>query len=169
METNQLPKYDMSDNETGCCPRFKSEGWDGQELHFEDKRFVRAETRSIFHIPVNMGAVFPRTFAAIEAAQAMNADDFIVMSHDSSPWKGEHLFAVSGDVPGQEMVRVSGDFMTKVFEGPFKDVPKWEKVMKAYVEGRGKSVRKTYYFYTTCPMCAKHYGENYVVAVSEVQ
>jgi hypothetical protein len=169
METNRLPKYDMSDNPTGCCPRFKAEGWDGQELHFEDKRFVKAKTRSIFHIPLNMGSVFPSTFGAIEAAQAKNDDDFIVLSRDPSPWRSEHYFSVTRDVPEQEMVSMTGDFMTKVFEGPFKDAGKWEKEMAAYVESRGRTVKKTYYFYTTCPKCAKQYGKNYVVAVSEVQ
>ena len=169
MDTNQLPKYDMSDNPTNCCPRFKPEGWDGQELHFNDKLFVRAETRSIFHIPLNMSSVFPRTFGAIEAQQARNEDDFIVMSHDPSPWKGEHYFAVTREVPGQEMVHLSGDYLTKVFEGPYKDAAKWEKEMQQFVASRGRTVKKTYYFYTTCPKCAKQYGENYVVAVSEVQ
>jgi hypothetical protein len=32
MQTNQLPFYDDSVNETGCCPRFDSTGWDGQGL-----------------------------------------------------------------------------------------------------------------------------------------
>lgn len=95
MKTNQLPKYDMSDNPTNCCPRFKAVGWDGQELHFEDKLFVKAETRSIFHIPINFASVFPRTFGAIESVQPRNEDDFIVLSHDPSPWRGEHYFSVA--------------------------------------------------------------------------
>lgn len=41
MELNKLPFYDASDNPTGCCPRFKPEGWDKQELHFKDKPFVK--------------------------------------------------------------------------------------------------------------------------------
>ncbi|MHB0915061.1 MAG: hydrolase [Thermoleophilia bacterium] len=168
MDTNQLPRYDMSDNPTGCCPRFKAEGWDGQELHFEDKLFVKARTRSIFHIPVNFGSVFPRTFAAIEAVQEKNEDDFIVMSQDTSPWTGEHYFAVDRDIPGQEMARLSGDFMTRVFEGPYKDMGKWDVEMAQYVASRGKVAEKSYFFYTTCPKCAKHYGKNYVVAVTQV-
>jgi hypothetical protein len=169
MDTNKTPKYDMSDNPTGCCPRFKPEGWDEQELHFEDKKFVKAETKSIFHIPINMGKVFPRTMTAIEAAKSGSGDEFIVLSRDSSMWRGEHFFSVDRDVPGQEMAQLSGDFLTKVFEGPYKDVPKWEKAMQEFVESRGKTLKKSYFFYTTCPKCAKVYGKNYVVAVVEVQ
>ncbi len=169
MNTNTLPNYDASDNPTGCCPRFNPEGWNDQTLHFEEKPFVRVETRSIFHIPINMGSVFPRTFAHIEAADARRNDDFVVLSFEVSPWKAEHLFSVTKPVPEYEMVALSGDFLTKVFEGPFRKVSQWEKAMKDHAEGKGRRLKKTYFFYTTCPKCAKTYGKNYVVAVSEVE
>jgi len=169
MEINALPKYDMSDSPTKCCPRFKPEGWDEMELHFKDKLFVKAKTISIFHIPLNMGTVFPRTFKAIEKANAKRDDELIILSHDPSAWTGEHYFSVTKDVPGQEMVHLTGDFLTKVFEGPYKDTPKWHKEMEKHVNEKGKQVSKIYYFYTTCPKCARHYGKNYVVAVAKVR
>ena len=169
MEINALPKYDMSDNPTNCCPRFNTEGWDEQELHFKDKLFVKAKTRSIFHIPINMGSVFPKILSAIEKAHAMDEDEFIALSYDPSAWTGEHYFSVTKDVPGQEMVHLSGDYLTKVFEGPYKNAPKWEKQMETFVNSKGKQVKKTYFFYTTCPKCAKYYGKNYVVGVAEIQ
>lgn len=168
MEINALPKYDMSENPTNCCPRFISEGWDEQDLHFKDKLFVKAETRSIFHIPINMHSVFPKTLLAIEKADAMSEDNFIVLSYDPSSWKGEHYFSVTKDVPGQEMVYITGDYLTKVFEGPYKNALKWGKEMETFVKEKGKQMKKLYFFYTTCPKCAKFYGKNYVVAVSEI-
>jgi hypothetical protein len=51
MQTNALPDCDMSVNTTGCCPKFNPQGWDAQELHFRDKPFVRATTRSLMHVP----------------------------------------------------------------------------------------------------------------------
>ena len=169
METNALPHYDTSDNPTNCCPRFNPEGWDEQELHFKDKLFVKAKTKSLFHIPLNMGSVFSKTIGAIEKTHAVNMDQFIVLSNDPSAWNAEHYFAVTQEVPGQEMVQMTGDFMTKVFEGPYKNAPKWEKEMQDFVESKGKHVKKTYFFYTTCPKCAKVYGKNYMVAVVELQ
>ena len=169
LEKNALPHYDTSDNETGCCPRFNPEGWDEAELHFENKPFVRAETKSIFHIPMNMGSVFSKTFRDIEKAGAHSDDDFIVLSRDLSNWKGEHFFSVTGDVPGHESIRISGDFITKVFEGPFRNMGSWEREVESFVASRGMATPKTYYFYTTCPKCAKVYGKNYVVAIAEVE
>ena len=169
MDINALPRYDMSDRPTNCCPRFNPDGWDEQELHFKDKRFIKATTRSLFHIPLNIGSVFPKSFKAIEDADAQDENDFIVLSYDPSAWTGEHYFSVSKDVPGQEMVQMTGDYLTHVFEGPYKNVAKWEKEMEALVAEKGKKAKKTYFFYTTCPKCAKHYGKNYLVAVTELE
>jgi hypothetical protein len=167
MDINALPKYDMSDNPTNCCPRFKPDGWDEQELHFKNKLFLKADTCSLFHIPINMGSVFKKTFDAIDKEDARSSDQFIVLSYDPSAWNEEHYFAVTKEIPNQEMVYLTGDYLTKVFEGPYKNAPKWEKDMEAFVESKGKKSGKTYFFYTTCPRCAKYYGKNYMVAVSE--
>ena len=105
---------------------------------------------------------------AIEAANAVDTEQVIVMSIDPSAWRAEHYFAVTRDVPGQEMVRLSGNYMTKVFEGPYKNAPQWEKEMQAYVRSKGKQPGKVYFFYTTCPKCAKAYGKNYVIGIAEV-
>jgi hypothetical protein len=169
MKTNKLPSYDASDNPTECCPRFNPEGWNGQDLHFADKLFVRAQTRSLFHIPINMGRVFKRVSSAIQAAGAQSDTQYIVLSHDLSPWSSEHYFAVAKDVPGEETCRLSGDFVTKVFEGPYGNAPKWERELENSVKARGQRLEKVYFFYTTCPRCAKHYGKNYVVGVAQVQ
>ena len=167
MKTNQIPKYDIYDKPTGCCPKFNPEGWDGQNLHFKDKLFVKVKTRSLFHIPINMGKVFPKTFAQIEKAQALDENDCIVLSYDPSPWTGEHYFSVKHEVAGLENIRLSGDYYTKVFEGPYKNVPKWEKQLRQIVEKQMKKAKKVYFFYTTCPKCAKVYGKNYLVALAQ--
>ena len=169
MKTNTLPKYDMNNKPTGCCPKFDPKNWDDQKLRFKDKPFVRVKTKSFFHIPLNIGSVFPKTFETIMKENAFSEDDFIILSHDPSPWTGEHFFSVTKEIPVLETIKMTGNFITKVFEGPFKDAPKWEKEMERTVRDKGLKIRKTYYFYTTCPKCAKVYGKNYVVAVSETE
>ncbi len=168
MRTNDLPVYDMSVNTTGCCPKFNPEGWDAQELHFRDKRFVRATTRSVMHLPVNMGNVFSRVLDHIQKADAMDASHYIVLSRDTSAFAGEHLFAVTKDVPGEEMTVLSGDFITKVFEGPYREARHWYDEMTDLVRARGSEPKSLWFFYTTCPKCAKAYGKNYVVGVAQL-
>lgn len=84
MQTNALPRYDDSVNTTGCCPRFNPDGWDGREIVFDDKKFARATTKSLMHVPLNMGRVFSRVQRHIEDADAYDSDNFIVLSRDIS-------------------------------------------------------------------------------------
>jgi hypothetical protein len=167
MEQNHLPKYDRSHNETGCCPRFDPASWEEQELHLKDRAFVRAKTLSLFHVPLNMGSVFASTFKAIKDANAED-EEFVVLSRDISPWTSEHLFSVTREVPGADNVKLSGDFVTHVFEGPYSETGKWCEEMERFAAAKGKRIERQFYFYTTCPKCAKHYGKNYVVGVAQV-
>jgi hypothetical protein len=168
MQTNALPHQDLSDRPTGCCPRFDPAGWDGVELHFRDKRFIRAETRSAMHLPLNMSKVFGRVHAHIEAAGGYDPDNTIVLSRDLSPWKAEHLFATEGDVPDEDATTLSGDFVTKVFDGPYNEAKSWYGEMEDMVRAQGKEPARIYFYYTTCPRCAKAMGHNYVVGVAEI-
>jgi len=76
--------------------------------------------------------------------------------------------SVTGEIPGAKMEKISGTFLTKVFEGPYKSMGKWTKEMENYVRTKGKELKKMYFYYTTCPKCAKFYGKNYVVIIAEV-
>jgi hypothetical protein len=40
--------------------------------------------------------------------------------------------------------------------------------MERHVAKKGRHLQKLYFFYTTCPKCAKVYGKNYVVGVAQV-
>ena len=70
--------------------------------------------------------------------------------------------------PTRRWFSLTGDFLVKVYEGPYRDAGKWVKDMQSRVVSAGKQLRKLYFFYTTCPKCAKHYGKNYVVAFAEI-
>ncbi len=168
MDTNVLPRMNMEAVETGCCPEFDPKGWDGRHLVFEDQPFVRATTRSLMHVPLNMGTVFTRVQEHIEDAGAQDKDSYFVMSHDISQSESEHFFAVTKDVPGEEMVRLSGEFIARVFEGPYRRAKNWDHDMRVAAEAAGHTAKNVYMFYTTCPKCAKAYGKNYVDGLDEI-
>jgi len=168
MQTNALPAQDMSTNLTGCCPKFDPAGWEGVELDFRDKLFVRATTKSVDHVPTDMGDVFGRVFDHMEDAGAMDPDDFIVLSRDLSPAEAEHLFAVSKPVPGEETVTLTGRYITGVFEGPYHHGPQWLAEMERRIRDRGAERGKIYFYYTTCPKCAEAYGKNHVIGVAQI-
>lgn len=168
MEANVLPKMNMAADTTGCCPEFDPEGWDGRHLVFKDQPFVRATTRALLHVPLNMGSVFTRVQEHIEDAGAQAPDGYFVMSRDLSASEGEHLFAVTKDVPGEEMIRLSGEFIARVFEGPYRHAKSWDHDMRVAAEADGHVAKNVFMFYTTCPRCAKTLGRNFVVGLAEI-
>lgn len=169
MNINELPKTNFEDNETECCPRFYPESWNEREFIFEDKLFLKATTINFLHRPLNMGSVMKKTWKKIVDAGADSDREFALLSYDPSPWKGEHYFTITREVPGGENVRLSGTFLTKVFEGPYKETGSWIEEMEDYVKSRDSAMGKLYFYYTTCPKCAEHYGENFVVGFAKVK
>ena len=97
-----------------------------------------------------------------------NDRDFLMLSSETSQWKGEVYIKVTREVPNAENVRISGTYLTRVFDGAYNDVPEWIKEMDDYVAKKGKKVKDYYFYYTTCPKCAKKYGHNYVVVFAGV-
>lgn len=156
-----------ADNEAECCPRFDPELWDGKEFVWRDKRFVKDRVTSFFHIPLNFGAVMKRSIGAIEAAGA-RAETRMILADENSLWGADVYIEATKDVAGAEMAGISGTFLCKVFEGPYRNVRKWMAEMNHLVQGRGKELQKLYVFYTTCPKCARKYGKNYVAMLARV-
>jgi hypothetical protein len=157
----------QTQSETGCCPRFDPEPWDQKEITWKDMLFVKDHVRCLFHIPLNFGKVMVRNMEKIVGAGA-ESPETVVLSDEKSQWGADVFISVTKEVPNSEMKRISGTFMTKVFEGPYKDAGKWYREMNAYVESKGRKGKRTLAFYTTCPKCAKVYGKNYTVMLTEV-
>ncbi|HSB46783.1 MAG TPA: hydrolase [Candidatus Bilamarchaeum sp.] len=156
-----------TDSETGCCKRFDPGPWDGKAITFREKLFLRERTVSFMHIPLNFGSVMARSMDKIAGAGALS-DEPLMMCDESSLWGADVFIAVSRPVPGARMEKLSGTFLAKAFEGPFSDIGKWVKRMEAHVAAKGERMKKLYFFYTTCPACAKAYGKNYVVLMAQV-
>ena len=150
-----------------CCPPFNPEPWDDQEFTWHERRFVKDRVTSFLHIPLNFGAVMRRNAAAIEAAGAAS-DAMLVLADENSLWGADVYIEVTHDVPGATMATLSGTFLSRVFEGPYRDIRKWIEQMQAHVRARGRTLHKLYFYYTTCPRCAKKYGKNYVALLAQV-
>lgn len=150
-----------------CCPAFDPKPWDDKILTWTNKRFVKDRVTSFLHIPLNFGAVIVRNATAIEAAGA-GTEPMVVLSDENSLWGADVYIEVTKDIPNAKMATLSGTFVSKVFEGPYQNVRKWVEEMKVFVAGKGKSFSKLYFYYTTCPKCAKKYGKNYVVILAQV-
>lgn len=150
-----------------CCPKFDPAPWKDATLVWENKRFVTDRVTSFLHIPLNFGTVVRRNMKIIEATDS-GLDDGMILSDEKSAWSSDVLIEVSKDVPGVKMTTINGTFYSQVFEGPFQNIRKWIEIAKKNVAARGHAIRKLYFYYTTCPRCAKAYGKNYVVILAQI-
>jgi hypothetical protein len=160
----------MNDNKvksTGCCEPFNPEPWQDREIIWKDKLFVKDHITSFFHIPLNMGQKVVKNMELIESAKAQ-APHQLMLTDEESLWGADIYIDVSKEVPGAQMATLSGSYLTRVFEGPYNNAGKWAQEMKEYVDRKGKSPKKLYFSYTTCPKCAKAYGKNYVVLFAQI-
>lgn len=150
-----------------CCPRFDPTPWDRQEITWTNRLFVRDRVHSLLHIPLDFGAVMRRNLARIEAAGA-RPDTVLVLADENSLWGADVYIAVSKEVPGATLARLSGTFLCRAYEGPYSRLRTWIRESKADAARQGKAIRRLLFYYTTCPRCAKAYGRNWVVILAQV-
>ena len=154
-----------------CCPKFDPGPWDEKEVAWTDKLFIQDSVPQFLHMPLpgTYHKAVARMWGKIEkAGAAPDKADFLILAYDPSPWKSELYINATREVPDAVNVRLSGTYLTRVFDGPYQDVPKWIREMSRFVTEKGKAVKKYYLYFTTCPKCAKLYGHNYAVVFAQV-
>jgi len=154
--------------EKQCCPKFDPAPWDGKVFEWQDKKFIRGSVKTFLYIPLNFGGVITKLNKLVESAGAQ-IPDWLCLSDHTSKWNMDIYLAVDKEIAGAENVTLSGRFLSKVYEGDFKETAKWGEDFKKYAESQNLKIKKWYMWYTTCPKCAKKYGKNYVVTVAEVE
>lgn len=150
-----------------CCPKFNPAPWDGKMLEWKDKKFIKGKVFTFLFIPLNFGSVITKLVAKAEKAGAKIQENLCLSDH-TSKWNMDLYLAVDKHVPDAENVTLNGKFLSKVYEGDFKDTGVWCKDFAEYAKGKGLEIKKWFMWYTTCPKCAKKYGKNYVVIVGQV-
>lgn len=158
-------KYD--NRETGCCARLDRADWDGREFEWNDKVFLKDHARAFFHVPLNFGSVMRRDHTVVQHAEAY-PEQPLWLTDEASAWRSDIYIALDREISDVEISKMSGKFLTKVFEGPYRHAGKWAQAMEAHVREQGLQMQKLYFYYATCPKCAKHYGKNQVVLFAQV-
>jgi hypothetical protein len=155
-----------------CCPQFHPERWDNVRHSWYQKLFLKDSVPELFHIP------FPGTYEkaiarmwkkAKDADAAPEAKDFLLLAHDPSSFKGELYMSVTKEMPGGQTVTLTGIFFSRVFEGGYGDVRKFLHQMNNFLELNEMIASKHYIYFPYCPKCAKKYGHNYIVVLSQLE
>jgi hypothetical protein len=160
-------KRPYTESETNCCKKFNPDPWDQREVTLADKLFLHDTVRTLFHIPLNFGQVISRAMKAIEKHEACT-EETITLYEEAGPFKAHLYVSARKQIPGARMVKMDGTFITRVFEGDYRNMGAWHRKMQEYVKSKSKNAKKTLVYYTTCPRCAQYYKKNYVVFLARV-
>ena len=158
----------LANSKPECCPEFNPKPWDDQIFIWKNKKFIRDHVYSFFYMPLNFGSVMKRLNRKVTEAGA-TIPDWLCLSDHTSKWNMDLYLAVDKEVKDSENTTLSGEFYTKVYEGPFRDTGKWCKDYEKLAANKGVAIKKWYMWYTTCPRCAKKFGKNYVVIAGKVE
>lgn len=149
------------------CPEFKPSAWDEKEIAWKGKLFVKTKIPAIFNKTINKKRILKKINAKIEAAGAKPQTPMIFIDK-ASPFFANIYVEVTKPVQGLNDVKLTANFLSKVFEGKSKNMKIWLKDMEKFVKTKGKESKKNYFFYPYCKECSKKYGKNYMVILTEI-
>ena len=155
-----------------CCPKFNQEKQDEKTYNWDHKQFIKASVPAFFHIPLPpmIGKKIKNLMKIAEDSKKLetNKEDILLLFADPSAFRSDLFLSVTVKVPNANNTDISGTFMSKVFDGAYKEVPKFIKRMGAYLNKQHKKAKNYYLHYAYCPKCAKEAGHNYMVLLAEV-
>ncbi|MCA9495903.1 MAG: hypothetical protein KC589_03090 [Nanoarchaeota archaeon] len=158
----------MEKNNEICCPKFDPKPWNEKTFEWKNKKFIKDKVCSIFYMPINFGSVMKKFNDKLEKAETKSSD-YLCLSEHTSMWNINVYLAVDKDIPNAENINLNGKFITKVYEGPYKDMKKWQDDFNKFANNKKLNIEKQYFWYTTCPKCAKKYNKNYVVIFGKIK
>jgi len=156
-----------SNDDPICCPRFDPAPWDDKIHQWNNRRFLRDRVFTLFYMPLGFGRAMTRLNRAITAAGA-ETTDWLCLSDHTSPWNMDLYLEVTKEVPGGNNSVLNGSFFSKVYEGSFSETGQWNKNFSLLLQTKGLAEKKRFFWYTTCPKCAKKYGTNFVVLIAQL-
>lgn len=156
-----------------CCPKFDTKRWDKKTFKWKNKLFIKESIPALFHFPLFPPIIGKKILKMWDLAKkskacSKNMGDILVLFYDPTPFKSELYFTVTKKVANAHNVKISGTFMTKIFDGPYNAIPKFIKQMDKYLATKNKKAKRYLVHYAYCPKCSKKYGHNYMILFAEV-
>ncbi len=150
-----------------CCLKLVKEDWDKKEVQWKEKPFYKTKYYSLFHIPINFGGVVKEAMEEI-TSRGLDEEQVMTFSKEDSIFSSTLLLSLRRDAEDLETVKLSGRYISMIFENGYRQTSKWIGKVRRYVEGQGKVAKELLFWYVTCPRCAKKYGKAQTVIFAKV-
>ena len=158
--------------EKECCPEFHPEKWSEKTFKWHEKRFIKTWLPTFFHIPYApmIAKRIANLMELAEEAQALeeNKEDILLLFTDPHPFKSEIYLSVNHHVQNANNTSLSGNFISKVFDGPYKAIPKFIMQLKDFLHLQEEKAKRFFVHYAYCPKCAEEFDHNYMVIFAEI-
>ncbi|MGB5430574.1 hydrolase [Eudoraea sp.] len=156
-----------------CCPKFNPEKWSEKTFNWDQEKFIKATVPTFFHIPLPpmIGKRVTKMMKLAEDSKNLssNKEDILLLFTDPHAFMSEIYLSVTNDVPNANNTTLSGNYISKVFDGAYNDIPKFINQMDAYLKKQKEKAEKYYVHYAYCPKCAKETGHNYMVLFAQLE
>ena len=123
-----------------CCPPFDPAPWDGKVFEWNNKRFIKDSVTTQLYMPLNFGEVIMRMNEKVARAGA-EMPDWLCLSDHISESNMDLYLAVDREVDGAENVTLSGNFLSKVYEGDFEKTGDGAGTLKAMQKAKGLKLK----------------------------
>jgi hypothetical protein len=154
--------------ETGCCPRLKASEWHKKIHRWKKKPFYKTKYLSLFHIPLNYGSVVTQAVDHLDNTDLMETPA-IMLAKEDGLFSSTLLISLKKTDNGLPVEKISGDFISLLFHGDYKDTGKWINKTLEYLKSIGKDTNDLFFWYVTCPGCAKEYGSAQTVIFAKIK
>lgn len=148
------------------CVELKKSDWDEKEFSWKNKIFYKTKYKEFMHIPLNYSKVLAKAEDQIKKA-GVELDGF-TLSGEESMFSSSLMIPVKSEKADLPTEKLSGTYIARLFEGQYKEAGDWAKEMVNFVHGKQKEVNKLWFWYATCPKCAKKLGKVQTVIFAEV-
>lgn len=92
----------------------------------------------------------------------------IILSKEEGLFSSTLLISLQREAKDLPIERISGRFISMLFEGKYSETPKWIKAMQEHCQKQGKEIKELLFWYITCPKCAKKYGAAQTVIFARI-
>ncbi|MBT8292344.1 MAG: hypothetical protein KJN70_03650 [Eudoraea sp.] len=156
-----------------CCPKFHPEKWNEKTFHWDRKKFIKGSVPTFFHIPLPpmIGKRITKMMKLAEDSKSLsdNREDILVLFTDPHAFISEIYISVTNEVPSANNMALSGNYISRVFDGSYNEIPKFIKQMDVYLQKRKEEAERYYVHYAYCPKCAKEAGHNFMVLFAQLK
>jgi hypothetical protein len=167
MAKKEAKEKSTSDQKVDNCIEFKPDAWNEKEISWKGKFFVKEKVPTFFGKMMSHEKILEKTNQKIEAAKAKSKVPFVLLDKGSM-FSSNMYIEVAKPVQGLNDVKLTANFLSKVFEGKSKSINIWIKDMEKFVKTKGKTTKKNYFFIPYTKKCAKKFGKNYTVILAEI-